>query len=54
MCGENDVSDPVLKAVQSIHPAIIVDKKAATDAVGILVLKLPRLSQASPQTIDRQ
>eukprot|EP00794_Sanderia_malayensis_P006444 gene6444-7174_t len=49
-----DITDLVLKAVQSIHPATIVDRKAATDAAGVLALKLPRLSQANFQVIDRE
>ena len=49
-----DLTDPVLKALQSIHPAFITDKKAAMGAAGTLASKLPRLAQSNIQTIDRQ
>eukprot|EP00794_Sanderia_malayensis_P001634 gene1634-1812_t len=44
-----DITEPVLKAVQSIHQAVIVDRKAATDATGVLALKRPRLFQVNCQ-----
>ena len=49
-----DLTNPVFKALQSIHPALITDGKAAMDAAGTLASKLPLLAQLDIQTIDRQ
>ena len=49
-----DISDPVLKAVKSIDHRIIVNGAASIEAGAVLKQNLPRLSDASLQTIDRQ
>lgn len=49
-----NISDPILKAVQNIHPSAIIDGKASLDSASVLAKSLPQLADKNLQVIDRQ
>ena len=50
-------NDPVLKAVQFLHPTVIVEAKTSISAIASIVTGLPRLTSClgvAPQQLDCQ
>ena len=50
-------NDPALKAVQFLHPTVIVEAKASISAIASIATGLPRLTSClgvAPQQLDRQ